>query len=134
MFTAMRHERGLRALFAVLLVCVLALRMVVPTGFMPTRTADGIVVTICNGLGESQTVLVDLQRSDDQDHSGHEQAEHKPCVFASASLPAIAGAQPAPLAKPALLLREFALPPPVDAAPATADFLTPPLRGPPALA
>ncbi|WP_233281337.1 DUF2946 family protein [Sphingomonas changnyeongensis] len=135
MFEALRTRRVPRGIFAVLLVLVLALRILVPTGFMPTKTADGIVVTICDGLGESRSMVIDLGRSGDAGHSGHDEAAgHQPCVFAAAALPMLAGTSEAMVAKPAQLLREFALPPPAAAIPATPDYLTPPLRGPPALA
>lgn len=133
MFEAIRTDRRWRGALAALFAFAVALRIVVPTGFMPAKTVHGIVVIVCNGMGDSQTMVVDLPRSDDADHSGHEQAEHKPCVFASASLPALSGKAQLVIAPPLLLLREFALPPPIGSAVARTHFFTPPLRGPPAL-
>ncbi|MGC6328935.1 hypothetical protein [Rhizorhabdus sp. FW153] len=133
MFRALRTDRHFRGIFAALLFCVLALRVAVPTGFMPTQADHGLVITVCNGMGVNQTVVIDLPQSGDADHSGHKTSEHKPCIFASASLPLLSGDAPEFSLGPALLLREFALPPPVGYHVVRTDFATPPLRGPPAL-
>lgn len=67
-----------RALFAALMVLVLAVRIVVPTGFMPTATGEGMIVSICTGDGP-MTKLIKLG----QDHSSDERKDGQgPCTFA----------------------------------------------------
>ncbi|WP_231621642.1 DUF2946 family protein [Sphingomonas sp. 37zxx] len=134
MFGAIRQKGSARSLFAALFALALALRVVVPSGFMPVQTAQGIVVTICDGMASGKTMVIDLQRSDDSEHPSDHHKQPAPCAFAGLSAPVLAGGLPPVLALPALPLREIALPPPVSRAPVSADFLTPPLRGPPALA
>jgi hypothetical protein len=134
MLGVVRKAGCARSLFTALFALALALRVVIPSGFMPVQTAHGIVVTICDGMGSGKTMVVDLQRSDDSEHPADHHKQPVPCAFAALSAPALAGNLPPVPALPAPLLREIALPPPLTRATASSDFLTPPLRGPPALA
>lgn len=134
MFGVIRNKGRARSLFAAVFALALALRIAVPSGFMPVETAHGMVVRICDGMGDSKTMVIDLQRSDDR----HDQSDHHkpaaPCAFAGLSAPALGTDATVAIAAPAMLLGEFALPPPIRFGLARSDFLTPPLRGPPALA
>ncbi len=133
MFAAIRKKGSARSLFAALFALALAIRICVPAGFMPTQTAHGVVVSICDGMGSAKTMVVDFQRPDVSGRPSDTQKQPESCAFAALSAPALGGDMPLVLAAPALLLREFVLPPPGRADPVRADFLTPPLRGPPAL-
>ncbi|OYW47041.1 MAG: hypothetical protein B7Z33_01370 [Sphingomonadales bacterium 12-68-11] len=117
---ARRHSR-----LAVLVVLVaLALRIVVPGGFMPAFAQGGVTITICHGDGSSQsTIPVPVKTL-----PGASQT----CAFADLDLPALGAVDPVLLAvalafaialglaaSAPLRLRAFAR-------------LRPPLRGPPA--
>jgi hypothetical protein len=117
-------------LFAIALV----LRIAIPAGFMPTQTAHGMVVTICDGAGGGKTMVVDLQRSDDDNHHSEDQKPTARCAFAGLASPAIDAAPVVTTALRAMVFGEFTLPPPAAFYLPVVDFLTPPLRGPPALA
>jgi hypothetical protein len=73
-----------------LLALVLAMRVLVPTGFMPVMAAQGMVVTMCTSAG-AVDIVVDVDR--DGPVKPH-QNNDDPCVFAvglSAGLVAMAG-------------------------------------------
>jgi hypothetical protein len=91
---ALRESRALRGLLAVMCALVLAIRLGAPAGFMPTATAQGVVVTLCSG-GEPQSITVDLgTKAPAQKH----QAADAPCAFAAAPAVALAGLDaPAPI-------------------------------------
>ncbi|WP_448662630.1 hypothetical protein ACG3SL_18530 [Sphingomonas sp. CJ20] len=112
----------------------LLLRIAIPTGFMPAQTAHGIVVRMCGGMASGTTMVLDIGVPDPGEHHPEQDKPTAPCAFAGLSAPVL-GADPAlAMALPAMVLGEFALPPPSDFRLADADFLTPPLRGPPARA
>ncbi|MCP1472119.1 hypothetical protein J3E64_003834 [Sphingobium sp. OAS761] len=73
-----RQSRGLRRIFALALLCVLAVRIAVPTGFMPTQTIHGVVISLCTGQGAVQMVLP-VKGQDKPDHSD----QTKDCPFAA---------------------------------------------------
>ena len=55
MFAALRIRRGIPQIVSLALIaCALVLRIVVPQGWMPERTADGWRITICTGTGPMQ--------------------------------------------------------------------------------
>ncbi|EQB31849.1 DUF2946 family protein [Sphingobium ummariense] len=59
---AIRRSEGARGLLAALALLVLALQIVMPSGFMPMRTAKGVVVTLCTGKG-AMNVVVDRDQA-----------------------------------------------------------------------
>lgn len=124
-----------RAVMTAAFALALSVRLLAPTGFMPSATPHGLVVKMCGGAHSGQSVVIDPWPADDTKHPGETQKQHEaPCTFASLSSPALAAdAVPAPSA-PGPLLHEFVLPPPTRLAIGRVDFLTPPLRGPPARA
>ena len=122
-----------------LLLCVLAVRTVVPQGFMWGVGADGShALVLCSGGGAqaltpvAAAALAAQHRSDQRDHDG-KSADH-PCAFAAASLALDLPDQTRPIAPeraraaPALALHRFTRPGLGLAAP------PPPKTGPPALA
>ena len=72
---------------AALIVLALALRIMVPAGFMPS-TERSFALTICTGM-DTQTVWMDksgtLQK---EDPSKGKSVEHQPCAFAGAAIAA----------------------------------------------
>ncbi len=76
--TWIRHATHARRVFALLLLCVLAIRVAIPTGFMPVADAHGITISVCTGQGAVTAFLPIPQREDGQDHHG----PAAPCAFA----------------------------------------------------
>ena len=125
--------RSSRALVALLLAVLLAGRMVVPAGWMPVRTAQGITVTLCSGSGLAGAEgWIDAAG---KLHRGAKPAGHAepkdPCPFGAISAPA---ALPAAPALPALAPALGALIPALPLAVAIGRGLAappPPATGPP---
>lgn len=74
-----RHSTHARRVFALLLLCVLAIRVAIPSGFMPVADAHGITISVCTGQGAVQAFLPIPQRDGSHDPHGPATA---PCAFA----------------------------------------------------
>jgi hypothetical protein len=74
-----RESRNARGILAVLFALALAVRIAIPTGFMPTVAPSGIVISVCTGMGEAKAFLP-IEKNDDRDQ--HSTAE-SPCAFAA---------------------------------------------------
>jgi hypothetical protein len=80
-----------RKLAAALIVLALAVRIVLPSGFMPS-SERGFALTICTGM-DTQTVWMDKSgKLHKEDPAKGKSVEHQPCAFAGA---AMAGDAPA---------------------------------------
>jgi hypothetical protein len=76
-----------RNLAAVLIVLALALRVIIPSGFMPS-SERGFALTICTGM-DTQTVWMDKSgKLHKEDPSKGKSVEHQPCAFAGAAMAA----------------------------------------------
>lgn len=75
-----RRSDGARAALALLFACALALRILVPTGFMPTQGAHGVVISLCTGQGAVKAFLPIERQSDKHGHHG---VADGPCAFAA---------------------------------------------------
>ncbi|PSO10583.1 MULTISPECIES: DUF2946 family protein [unclassified Sphingobium] len=75
-----RQPGRCRGLFALLMLCALAIRIAIPTGFMPTQGADGIVISLCTGQGAVKAVLP-LDKGGQP--SDHHQSQGGECNFAA---------------------------------------------------
>lgn len=72
-----------RNIAAGLIVLALALRVVIPSGFMPS-SERGFALTICTGM-DTQTVWMDKSgKLLKEDPSKGKSVEHQPCAFAGA--------------------------------------------------
>ncbi|MGV3769317.1 MAG: DUF2946 family protein [Sphingobium phenoxybenzoativorans] len=89
MLGAIRHSDKARALFAALALLVLAMRVVMPSGFMPVATAHGVVVTLCTGQG-AVNVIVDHGQAPAKPEPKSMAGEH--CPFAGGAAPLLADA------------------------------------------
>jgi len=98
---AIRHSSTARGLFAALALLVLAVQLLVPSGFMPLRTERGVIVTLCTGRG-AINVIVDRDAAPGKgDHAPDDgMAGQQPCAFAASLQPAV----------PPLILADLALP------------------------
>jgi hypothetical protein len=135
MIGAFRESRYVRAVLAAACALVLSVRILVPAGFMPVQTPHGLVVKMCGGADSGKLVRIALPMSDEDGSPDHPpQPESTPCAFAAVSAPALPAPAVPVLASPDQLPHERSLPPPVVRTTIRADFILPPLRGPPALA
>lgn len=113
----------------------LAMKVVMPAGFMPMMSDGRIVVGMCSGTGQT-TMVVTIPGLEhrDADRGEHGGKTSQPCAFAGLGTPALAAADPVLLAIAilfALALGMRFVPLMPVAAPRS---LRPPLRGPPATA
>ncbi len=87
-----RCSAAARLAFALLMACALAVRVLVPAGYMPGTSSLGITVELCSGVA-GQKVFIDLAKSPAKAPSGHEKS--KDCTFAAGlglgALPLIEG-------------------------------------------
>ncbi|MFC3443276.1 hypothetical protein ACFOKF_19155 [Sphingobium rhizovicinum] len=75
-----RQSQAGRGLFALLMLCALAIRIAIPTGFMPTQSIHGIVISLCTGQGAVKAVLPIEKGSEP---AGHEKSGGDACSFAA---------------------------------------------------
>ncbi len=126
---SLRESGVLRGSFAALLLLVLALRLVAPTGYMPVATSEGVRVELCSG-SEPRTLTLDLGSK--APAAKHDAAD-APCAFSAASglalaslvtpglpLPLAAAQRPAGRAIADLTVHRLAAPPPPAHAPPAA--------------
>lgn len=131
---AVRRLLAQRHLAVLICAAALALKLLVPTGYMIDGSHGRIAVTICSGTGPV-TMMMEMPGMDhsmlDHGKKDHGKAE-MPCAFAGLSA-AMTGAidpiQIAALIAFVMALGLVAMVPPVPSRPV---YLRPPLRGPPA--
>ncbi len=100
MMEAIRQSERMRGLLAALALLVLAIQLVAPHGFMPMRTAQGVIVTLCTGQG-AVAMRVDRDRVPAQapsEKDGMPAPQH--CPFAASVQPLL----------PPLILADLPLP------------------------
>ena len=82
-----RASSPFRNIAAALIVLALALRVIIPSGFMPS-SERGFALTICTGM-DTQTVWMDKTgKLHKEDPSKGKSVEHQPCAFAGAAMAA----------------------------------------------
>lgn len=117
---------------AVLIVFVLAVRLVVPTGFMPTVEHGRLALRLCPGTAPASTVATAMpgMHHGRPDAPKHDKTE-APCAFAGIGVATLGTVDPARLLAAivfAFLLTARAVP---RFGPAPPGRLRPPLRAPP---
>lgn len=132
--------RGMRHLFRrhaglawLVVMLALAMKLLVPAGFMPVLGTNGVTIVICSGSGPmTMTMAMPGMATPGGDHDAP--AKHDaPCAFAGLAAPSLGGADVIQLAIAlAAILALGVLFTPLAQRPVWA-FLRPPLRGPPAL-
>jgi hypothetical protein len=76
-----------RNLAAAMILLALALRVIIPSGFMPS-SERGFALTICTGM-DTQTVWMDKSgKLHKEDPSKGKSVEHQPCAFAGTAMAA----------------------------------------------
>ena len=82
-----RTSSPFRNIAAAMIVLALALRVIIPSGFMPS-SERGFALTICTGM-DTQTVWMDKSgKLHKEDPSKGKSVEHQPCAFAGAAMAA----------------------------------------------
>ena len=122
--------RSHRVAFLLLLACTLAVRMLVPTGFMPVVADGTITVAVCPGAQPVATGTHSMVGMHHDDSGKHGKAD-MPCVYAGLGQAAVGSVPPALVAAAlafAFLLASQAATRQRWAMPAR---LRPPLRAPP---
>ncbi|MBM3927577.1 MAG: hypothetical protein FJ335_03835 [Sphingomonadales bacterium] len=132
--TALRRLFRLHPGIAVAIVALaLAMKLLVPAGFMPTIADGRIVVSICTGAGPT-TAMMEMPGM--AHHAPDAPAKSDPtagapCAFAGLASPSLAAVDPLLLAVAILVAMALAsrpiIPPPAPVRP----HVRPPLRGPP---
>lgn len=133
--------RGAHAPLIALLGVALLLRALVPAGWMPTRDADGVAITLCSGiLGDPaateaanavlQAALAGSASAGDHEEEAPGHKDLPPCAFASLTpfTPAAQLAEPAPPATSRAPSLPFAL---LEAVGRGLPAPPPPATGPP---
>ena len=75
-----RESNAGKSLFAITVLLALSLRILIPTGFMPSVSAQSLVVELCSGVS-GKTVTIDLGKKLPGETQKH--AADSPCVFAA---------------------------------------------------
>lgn len=128
--------RGLRIFFrrhaalAMLVVALaLAVRALVPAGYMTGSSSTGLTIELCSGVA-GKTVTIAIPADPSRNDHGKTQAD-SPCAFSALGLAAGPAVDPIQLAIAIAFILAIGLRPAVPAPPARRTQLRPPLRGPP---
>lgn len=115
-----------------IMVLVLAVRAMIPAGYMTNASPAGLTVELCSSISGKTVTIALPGQSGHQDH-GKDQAD-KPCAFASLGQAMTSATDPVLLASAIAFI--IALGILLDRSPpqARTGHLRPPLRGPPLVA
>lgn len=128
-----------RTLSAWLIVCALAMKILVPAGFMPVVSGGTVTIQICGGTAPAMatmmakaTVMAEampgmMHHQDKGDHQGREM----PCAFSGLSAPTLAAVDPLLLAIAIAFIVAIGFRRTSTTPVAARAYLRPPLRGPP---
>ena len=75
-----RDSKAGKSLFAIAVLLALSLRILIPTGFMPTVGSQGLVVELCSGIS-GKTITIDLGKKFPGEKQQH--TADSPCAFAA---------------------------------------------------
>lgn len=129
--TAVRRLIAQRRLAVLLCVATLALKLLVPTGFMIGSQHGRITIELCSGVQPPTTAMAGMH-GDMPDHGkqDHGKAE-MPCAFSGLSAASLGAVDPIQLAVLIAFIMAIGVSPAVLPAVARRSYLRPPLRGPP---
>ena len=124
-----------RGLTALLFAAALALRLLVPTGFMPDVAGGTLSLILCPAADPApQPVAMPGMHHHDAPHERHSASHDGPCAFAGLSLAPLLPVDPLLLAAAIVLAMALARTRAAQALPRRAFYIHPPSRGPPAIA
>ncbi len=113
------------------LALALLMKIVVPSGFMPTISNGHIVVSLCSGMGPTTMVITIPGLEHKSGGDSHKGKAEQPCAFTGLSAPSLAAADPLLLAAAILFVLALGMRPLALPASTAPPYLRPPLRGPP---
>ncbi len=123
-----------RKIALLLIVAALALKAVIPAGYMVDQNAKVFTVTVCNGeLGpvKVQHIVIPAKKGE------HEPSQHDgkamACPYSALAMASIGGADPLLLALALVFILQLGFNSASQPLPARLVHLRPPLRGPPAI-
>jgi Protein of unknown function (DUF2946) len=120
-------------LMLALIALTLAVRIIIPTGFMPTAYADGMMrISLCSGMGP-QTAWLDKSGHIHKDAPGKGQHDPQPCGFGALAFGAETPDAPAMVSLPPLDRAAIGLPRSTVAIGRGLAAPPPPSTGPPSL-
>jgi hypothetical protein len=135
---AIRHLlRACPCLLALICFTALAMKILVPTGYMVSQDTKTFTVQICNGAGNAETTIeipFASKAAGQGDHDDSGDSSGMTCSFAGFSHLFATGADPIQLVLAMLFILVAGLQLLQMPLPAVADRLRPPLRGPPVIA
>lgn len=114
----------------VLLAAALAMKALVPAGYMFAATSDSFTVSICSGMEGEQTTITIPKRSQD---AGKNAVDRQLCHASALDQVMLGGADPWLLAAAIAFILALGFAPVSIPQRRSIRFLIPPLRGPPAL-
>lgn len=118
---------------ALLIAAALAVRVLVPGGYMPVVDHGRILVKVCTGMPDGPgTMTLAVPGLDHGPPAGD--VAHGKCAYADLAQSVTGGVDPVLLAVMLAFAMSLALVRAVPVAPAAPGWLRPPLRGPPARA
>ncbi|WP_340317677.1 DUF2946 family protein [Rhizorhabdus argentea] len=115
-----------------IMVLVLAVRSLIPAGYMTSASPAGLTVELCSGVS-GKTVTIALPGQAGHQEHGKAQAD-SPCAFASLGHAMISAADPVLLASAIAFIIALGVLPDRSPPLARSGHLRPPLRGPPLVA
>ncbi|MPT49209.1 MAG: hypothetical protein E2598_12465 [Sphingobium sp.] len=118
-------------LASIMLACAFALHLLIPAGFMPVQTYQGIVITLCTGDGAKATALQFPLEHRKQGPETPAPAHILPCLFSALSVPFMTGGGAAILPLPLMVPGQTAPPHIAPILPDISAYWMPPSRGPP---
>lgn len=116
--------------------CALAMKILVPAGFMPVVSGGRVTIEICGGTVPVQTVMAPMMAMampGMAHHSGksdHQERE-MPCAFSGLTAPSLAAVDPVLLAIAIAFIVGLVRHVRTAVSIAAQPYLRPPLRGPP---
>lgn len=114
---------------AALIALALAMKLAVPTGFMPVERAGTIVVMVCTGMGQQQ-VEIDVPGMPVKE-DGATRAAGQPCAFAGLGMDMMPGVDPVLLAGALAFILALGFAAVAVLRVDRVRHLWPPMRGPP---
>lgn len=133
--TRFRSLLAQRHLAILLCLAALALKLLIPGGYMLSADHGRLAITVCSGVA-SRPIATAVMHGAMKHHAPqqHHGAVELPCAFAGLSHPALGTVDPILLVAAIAFVRAIGRTPAPRPMPARATHLRPPLRGPPAAA
>ncbi|WP_417592899.1 hypothetical protein [Parasphingorhabdus sp.] len=132
-----RLFRAYPCLLALVCFAALAMKILVPPGYMVNQDTKTFTVKICNGIGNAETTIeipFGPKTAGKEKHDGAGDPSGTTCSFAGFSQLVATGADPIQLVLAILFILLAGLQLLQMPLPGVADRLRPPLRGPPVIA